>query len=140
MQGHMCICMRDMRFLWSNLSPGLFIMSMPTSVNDNDDTRWTVHDSVGSLTIVPKWINYVHTLPFVPMKQLQNYQIKNDGVLIINWTNGWYWFLTQCLFICGMSPRLILDVYILLLRLYHKFINHTWRIMKPYQTLVDTLI
>ena len=65
-QGHMCIYLQDMKFLWSKLSLGwLYTDANDDNTNDTDDddndTRRTEYDCIGSLPNEPKKAIYQMT-------------------------------------------------------------------------------
>ena len=51
--GHMCICVQDMKILWSNLWLGELSTDDDANDNDNDVTWRTLYDYTGSLAFLP---------------------------------------------------------------------------------------
>ena len=52
---YLCTCVQDMKFLWLNLWSGGASTDGDYNANDddNDDTRRTIHDCMGSLAFMP---------------------------------------------------------------------------------------
>ena len=63
----MCIYAQDMKFLWSNLWLGWLSTDDETMQDNNDATRRTIHDCIGS---VGKWANKLLVKAFISLHNM----------------------------------------------------------------------